>query len=59
MYESDGQKKIVQSHAYSEFVRQMAGVDDVTPEVLLKATLFDSVIETPSSTVLRGPAHLC
>ena len=32
------QKKIVQSHAYGELVRQMAGVDEVTPEVLLKAT---------------------
>ena len=33
----------MQSHAYSELVSQIAGVDEVTPEVLLKATQFVSM----------------
>ena len=53
MYESDGQKKIVQSHAYGELVRQMVGVDEVTPEVLLKATQFDSMTLVRDKKVIK------
>ena len=53
MYESDGQKKIVQSHAYGELVSQIAGVDEVTPEVLLKATQFVSMTLVRDKKVIK------
>ena len=42
MYD-DGQQKIVQSHAYGEVVRHIAGVEDVSAEVLLRATKLYSM----------------
>ena len=53
MYESDGQKKIVQSHAYGELVSQIAGVHEVTPEVLLKATQFVSMTLVRDKKVIK------
>lgn len=33
----------MQSHAYGEVVREIAGVEDVTTEVLLRAANFESM----------------
>ena len=43
MYDDEGQQKIVQSHAYGEVVRHIAGVEDVSAEVLLRATKLDTM----------------
>ena len=42
MYD-EGKQKNLQSHAYGEVVRHIAGVDDVSAEVLLRATKLDSM----------------
>ena len=41
-------KKKVQSHTYGEVVRKIAGVEDVTTEVLLRAVKFESM------TLIKG-----
>ena len=43
MYDDEGKQNIVQSHAYGEVVYHIAGVDDVSAEVLLRANKLDSM----------------
>ena len=55
MYESEGQKKIIQLHAYGEQLHQIAGKEDyLTPEILLKVPQISSVTFVKDKKILRA-----